>query len=90
MAVTRQSRPSVEDYVQEIEGIIRTKFPDAEFEAVRRGRKEVMLYVEGRFKNMFDVLDLVAERTTDILIETGIEINLVPLKTPAAKANAGG
>ena len=90
MAVTRQSRPSVEDYVQEIEGIIRTKFPDAEFEVVRRGRKEVMLYVEGRFKNMFDVLDLVAERTTDILIETGIQISLVPLKTPAAKANAGG
>lgn len=80
MAVTRQSRQSVADYVQEIEGIIRTRFPDAEFEVVRRGRKEVMLYVEGNFKNMFDVLDLVAERTTDILIDTGIQIQLVPLK----------
>ena len=81
MAVDRHT---LEDYLKEVEGVIRGKFPDAEFAVVRLGRKEAKLYVKGDFSNLFEVLDLVSERTTDILVESGTQIHLVPLKRKAA------
>jgi len=79
MAVARKQRRTAEDYAEELKSIIRARFPEAEFEFYKRPRREYDLHVYGGFEEMFDVLDLTAERTTDILVDSGIHIHVLPL-----------
>jgi hypothetical protein len=79
MAVERKQKRSVDEYVDELKSIIRARFPEAEFELYRRPRREYDLHVYGDIEDMFDVLDLTAPRTTDILVDTGIHIHVLPL-----------
>jgi len=79
MAVARQKKRTAEEYAEELKSVIRARFPEAEFEFYKRPRREYDLHVYGGFKEMFDVLDLTAERTTDILVDSGIHIHVLPL-----------
>jgi len=80
VATVRPAQRSVDDYLLEIQKAIHKKYPDAEFRVVRRRRNEVTMDVIGDFNNAYDVSKLVADRTTDILVETGIFIVVVPVQ----------
>jgi hypothetical protein len=79
MAIARKQKRTADEYVDELKSIIRARFPEAEFDFYKRPRRECDLHVYGDFDEMFDVLDLTAERTTDILVESGIHIHVLPL-----------
>jgi len=79
MAIARKQKRTADEYVDELKSIIRARFPEAEFDFYKRPRREFDLHVYGDFDEMFDVLDLTAERTTDILVESGIHIHVLPL-----------
>ncbi len=79
MAVEQRQRPTAEDYVQELQQIILGQFPEAEFKVHRLGRKDYRLLVYGDFGDSFDVIDLISERRTDILVDAGIHIVVLPL-----------
>lgn len=79
MAVQRKHKRTVDEYVDELKSIIRTRFPKAEFDFYKRPRREYDLHVYEDIEDMFDVLDLTAVRTTDILVDSGIHIHVLPL-----------
>ena len=79
MAVARKQKRTAEEYAEELKSIILSRFPKAEFELHKRPRREYDLHVYGGFKEMFDVLDLTSERVTDILVDSGIHIHVLPL-----------
>jgi len=79
MVSTKAKRPSVDEYIAEIQGIIKRRYPDAEFTIMRRRRNDVTMDVIGDFKNAYEVSKLVADRTLDILLETGLFIIVVPI-----------
>jgi len=79
--VTTRKRPlpSSQEYYDEIRQMILAKLPDAEFDIIRRRRNEITVDVTSNVGDMLDVIDLVAERTTEILIESGVHIVVVPM-----------
>jgi len=79
MAVARKQKHTAEEYAEELKSIIRARFPEAEFEFYKRPRREYDLHVYGEFKGIFDILRLTSERTTDILVDSGIHIHVLPL-----------
>jgi hypothetical protein len=79
MAIARKHKLTAEEYAEQLKSIIRSRFPDAQFELYKRPRREYDLHVRANFEDMFDVLDLTAERTTDILVDSGIHIHVLPL-----------
>jgi len=79
MAVARKQKRTAEEYAEELKSIILSRFPKAKFELYKRPRREYDLHVYGGFKEMFDVLDLTSERVTDILVDSGIHIHVLPL-----------
>jgi hypothetical protein len=79
MAVARKQKRTAEEYAEEIKALVRTRFPEAEFEFYKRPGREYDLYVLIDFDDLFDILDLTSPRTTDILIDTGMHIHVLPL-----------
>ncbi len=79
MAIQRKLKRSAEDYAQELKELIRRGFPDAEFEFYKRSPKEYDLDVYGDFEDMMSVERLILDRPTDILLESGIHIHVLPL-----------
>jgi len=79
MATTRQRKRTVEEYAEELKELIRRGVPDAEFEFYKRAPKEYDLDVYGGFTDMWPVIELLGDRTTDILLESGIHIHVLPL-----------
>jgi hypothetical protein len=81
MSIARKQKQkrTAEEYAEELKSAIRSRFPEAEFELYKWPRREYDLNVYGDFDDLFDVLDLTAERTTDILVESGIHIHVLPL-----------
>jgi len=57
--------------------LILTKYPNAEFEVVRRRGKDVTVDVWGD-PDQVDLVKLVAGPCTDILVESGVFIVVVP------------
>lgn len=80
MAVSRKATGQAEDYVQEIKAIVRQRFPDAEFNVHRLKRDEYRVEVIADVEDAFDILDLTSERSTDILVDTGIWIVVTPIR----------
>jgi hypothetical protein len=79
MAGAREQKRTAEEFAEELKSIIRVRFPEAEFDFYKRPRREYDLHVYGDFNEMFDVLDLTSERTTDFLVDSGIHIHVLPL-----------
>ena len=80
MAVSRKAAGKAEDYVQEIKAIVRRRFPDAEFNVHRLKPDEYRMEVIADAEDAFDILDLTSERSTDILVDTGIWIVVTPIR----------
>ncbi len=80
MAVSRKATGRAEDYVQEIKSIVQQRFPDAEFNVHRLKRDEYRIEVIADVEDAFDILDLTSERSTDILVDTGIWIVVTPIR----------
>jgi hypothetical protein len=79
MAVQPRYRRSADDYADELKELIRRGFPDAEFNLQRRGAKEYDLDVYGDFEDTMPVEKLISDRPTNILLESGIHIHVIPL-----------
>lgn len=79
MATQNKTRRTAEDYAEELKQLIRRGFPDAEFEFHKRAPKEYDLDVYGDFRDMRSVDRLITDRPTDILLESGIHIHVLPL-----------
>jgi len=74
-----RARRSAEKYADELIELIRRGFPEAEFELYRRGAGEYDLDVYGEFEDSLPVEELIGDRPTDILLESGIHIHVLPL-----------
>ncbi len=72
--------PSPEEFVEELKGVVLRRFPDAQFRVFRKNGKEYRIHAIAEFDSMFDVLDLTADRTTDILVDHGIYVGVLPIK----------
>jgi hypothetical protein len=79
MATQHRIKRTAEDYAEELKALIRRGFPDAEFEFYKRAPKEYDLDVYGDFGDMRSVDKLIRDRPTDILLESGIHIHVLPL-----------
>ena len=79
MAIERNTKRTAEEYAEELKQLIRRGFPDAEFEFYKRAPKEYDLDVYGDFKDMIAIERLISDRPTDILLESGIHIHVLPL-----------
>ena len=79
MAIQGRLKRSADDYAEELKELIRRGFPHAEFEFYKRAPKEFDLDVYGDFEDMMEVEELIGDRPTDILLESGIHIHVLPL-----------
>jgi hypothetical protein len=79
VATERKVRRTAEDYAEELKQLIQRGFPDAEFEFYKRAPKEYDLDVYGDFEDMRSIDRLISDRPTDILLESGIHIHVLPL-----------
>jgi len=72
--------PAITNLVIEVEKKILQRFPEAEFR-IRQGLRpdDVNLYVNTNEVDEFAILDTVGELTTNILIDQGVNIHLVPV-----------
>ena len=80
MAIQRKLRRSAHAYADDLKSVVLSQLPDAQFELHRARAREYDLVITNKsLDDMFDVLPLTAERTTDILVESGIHIHVLPL-----------
>jgi len=79
MAIRSRPKRQAKDYAEELKELIRRGFPDAEFEFRKTGYKDYDLDVYGDFEDMIPVERLIGDRPTDILLESGIHIHVLPL-----------
>ena len=79
MTIKGKSKRSAKEYADELSDLIRRGFPEAEFELYRRGAGEYDLDVYGEFEDSLPVEKLIGDRPTDILLESGIHIHVLPL-----------
>ena len=66
-------------FIEEIKDTIRQRYPDAEFTVYKKDRKNYRIDVVGSFDDMFDVLELISRRRTDMLVDHDIYIGVTPL-----------
>src|SRR6266498_1764838 len=71
--------PRMQSAVDEIQGVIRRRYPDATFE-VGPGEDPEGLYIVATVdvEDMFDVLDLVSSRLVDLQVEERLPLYLIP------------
>ncbi|TMB69813.1 MAG: hypothetical protein E6J43_03560 [Chloroflexi bacterium] len=79
MAIRPKAKRNVHEYAEDLMQLVRSHFLDAEFELQRARAKDYALVVKNtNLDDLFDLLPLTAERTTDILVESGIHIHVLP------------
>jgi hypothetical protein len=79
VTMKRKVRRSADEYLDEIKGMILARYSDAEFDVIRRRRHEITVDVLTDGDNGLEIVELVGDRTTDILLESGLHIVVVPL-----------
>jgi hypothetical protein len=79
MAIARKAKKTADDYAEELKQLILRGVPDAEFVLHKRSAREYDLDVYGNFNEMWPVFRLLGDRPTDILLESGIHIHVLPL-----------
>ena len=80
MVTQRRSRSAVKGFIDELQALVRARFPDAEFEVEKvEPKEEYYIHVYGDFEDTYDVLDLTSDRATDILVDHDIFIHVLPL-----------
>ena len=89
MAIARVPRKA-EDYVEELQALVRSRFPEARFRLYKVGNNEYRLHAIAEFKSLFDILDLTSDRTTDILVDSGIYVGVTPMSPEEAELYGSG
>jgi hypothetical protein len=79
MVTQRKNSPSAARLLDEVETLVRSVYPDAEIEVHRIAPREYDMRVYGDCDDMFDVLDVTSPRTSDILVDHGVFIHVLPL-----------
>lgn len=80
----------VREAAEELKGLIRARFPDAEFRLVRseHSRRAWHLLVTTDGDDSLEISDLVVDREVDMLAEEHIPIHVIPLQRIGARADA--
>ena len=80
-----QRAQAIQRHVEELEGIIRSRFPEAEFRVTRRQEPVRGIWIEAYINaddGSDDIFHVVSERTTDILVDEGLSFFVLPLPKP--------
>lgn len=79
MAIRGKKREKAHKYVEELEGIIKKKFPEAQF---RLGRvpetRGICLWVYSTSEDA-DIWNLVSERQSEMYFKDGVDIYVIPV-----------
>lgn len=89
MAVARIPQKA-ENYVKELQALVLDRFPDARFRLFKVADNEYRLHAIADFKSLFDILDLTSDRTTDILVDSGIYVGVTPITPEEADLYGNG
>lgn len=79
MVIDEKTKPKAEDFIEEMKNIVLSRFPEARFEVHRMGPRDFRIHAVADFLNAFEILDITADRTADILVEHDIYIGVLPL-----------
>jgi hypothetical protein len=79
MAIQRATRKRADTYLDELQNLILERFPEAEFEIRRQDAREYDLLVYGNFSDSTELDEVIEDRPTDILLESGIHIHVLAL-----------
>jgi hypothetical protein len=90
MTIKWASYTKVKEAAEELKGLIRAKYPDAEFKLVRAvdQQRSWHLYAMVDVDDLDDVGDLVIDREVDMLTEEHIPIHVIPTEPRAGLARS--
>jgi hypothetical protein len=90
MRIKWASYTKVKEAAEELKGLIRAKYPDAEFKLVRAvdQQRSWHLYAMVDVDDLDDVGDLVIDREVDMLTEEHIPIHVIPTEPRARLARS--
>ena len=76
--------PRVIGAVQELEGMVRERYPSATFQVARAadGPESILVWTTVDVDDPDEVGDLVLDRMLELQIDEGIPVHLVPIRTP--------
>jgi hypothetical protein len=80
--------PRVLAAVNELEELVRSRYPDASF-SVGRGQDDpeaIHVYATVDLEDTEPVVDLVIERELELLLDEGLPVQVIPLRTPDRNA----
>jgi hypothetical protein len=79
--------PRMEEAIEELKALIRSRFPKAEFDVSEGDDPEgIYLMSTADVDNLFDIIDLVNDRLVDMQIDEGLPIFVMPNRTPERNA----
>lgn len=88
MATTTLADQRVREHVKEVSDIIRASYPEVQFSVYEADDPEgVYIGAQAQIEDALEMLDLVVDRLTDILVNEGINICVIPLGRRAAKGH---
>jgi hypothetical protein len=82
------TEPRVLAAVNELEELVRSRYPDATF-SVGRGQDDpeaIHIYATVDLEDTEPVVDLVIERELALLLDEGLPVQVIPLRTPKRNA----
>ena len=87
MTIRWASYTKVKEAAEELKGLIRSKYPDAEFKLVRAVDQQQSwhLLVMVDVDDLDDIGDLVIDREVDMLVEEHIPIHVIPIHREARR-----
>ena len=80
--------PRVLAAIEELEELVRSRYPEATF-SVGRGQDDpeaIYLYATVDLEDTEPVVDLVIERELSLLLDEGLPVQVIPLRTPERNA----
>ena len=76
---------AVTEAIEELEDLIRNRYPSASFKVWKEDHQEVYLTAAVDVEDTDDVVDLVIDTLLDIQVERGLPLVLLPVSTQVPK-----
>lgn len=81
MSIAALKATKAQKLVTELCGLIKEKFPEAEFEiAEGMDTGGIHIYAYAHIDSVWDMLPLVSDRVTDILVQERLPIYVIPMR----------